>query len=399
MALTDELTLAERLISYHTSKPEEIVAAAGFVKGWLESRDIEVRNHDHNGLPVLVAEVGPGADDPDAPCVVFHGHLDVVPGRPEQFEPRIEGDRLIGRGAYDMKGGLAAMMCALKDVEGQGRVRVRLVCVADEESEEIDERATDDCVSRGLGGDFAITGEPTNLHIGVQAKGVLAMVIDVHGRAAHSSTPWLGDNAVLKAVDVFRAIESMPFCRESSEMFDRPSINLGRIEGGDALNKVPDLCRMAVDIRFLPGQDPQEILAQIAAMPAIEVTKWFVFPPMSVARGNPHVRALRDAVARSIPDQEVLSVGRDGASDAVSFMNAGIPAVEFGPDGGGHHGPEEWVSVSSLARYRRSLVVFVRTLPMWLEQSAGEEARERLDAGVAQDEVGGGLKAIDGGRA
>ena len=83
--MLDELVLAERLISYDTSRPEEIVAAAGFVKGWLESRDIEVRHHDHNGLPVLVAEVGPSGDGPDCPCVVFHGHLDVVPGRPEQF--------------------------------------------------------------------------------------------------------------------------------------------------------------------------------------------------------------------------------------------------------------------------------------------------------------------------
>ena len=88
------------------------------------------------------------------------------------------------------------------------------------------------------------------------------------------------------------------------------------------------------------------------------------------------MRALRDAVTRSIPDKEVLSVGRDGASDAVAFMAAGIPAVEFGPDGAGHHGPEEWVSVSSLARYRRSLVGFVRTLPMWLERPGADEDRE-----------------------
>ena len=80
--MLDELTLAERLISYDTSRPEEIVAAAGFVKGWLESRDIEVRHHDHNGLPVLVAEVGPSGEGQDCPCVVFHGHLDVVPGGP-----------------------------------------------------------------------------------------------------------------------------------------------------------------------------------------------------------------------------------------------------------------------------------------------------------------------------
>jgi succinyl-diaminopimelate desuccinylase len=399
--MLDELVLAERLISYDTSRPEEIVAAAGFVKGWLESRDIEVRHHDHNGLPVLVAEVGPSADAApgagELPCVVFHGHLDVVPAHAEQFYPRVDGDRLIGRGAYDMKGGLAAMMCALKDLERQTRVRVRLICVPDEESEELDERSTDDAVSRGLGGDFAITGEPTNLHIGVEAKGVLAMLIRVRGRAAHSSTPWLGDNAVLKAVDVFRAIESLPFSRESSEMFDRPSINLGRIAGGDALNKVPDECSMAVDIRFLPGQEPAEILDQIARIPECEVTKTFIFPPVSVPRANPYVRALRDAVARSIPDKEVMSVGRDGASDAVAFMAAGIPAVEFGPDGAGHHGPEEWVSVSSLVRYRRSLVSFVRTLPMWLERPVSDSASEEV--GAIDEDGRGGLTAIDGGRA
>ncbi len=380
--MLDERVLAERLISYDTSRPEELVAAAGFVKGWLESRDIEVREHDHNGLPVLVAEAG--AADLASPCVVFHGHLDVVPARAEQFVPRVEGDRLIGRGAYDMKGGLAAMMCSLKDLERQDSVRVRFVCVPDEESEETDDRATGAVVKRGLGGDFAITGEPTDMHIGVEAKGVLVMRIVVQGRAAHSSTPWLGDNAVLKAIDVFRAIESLPFTRESSEMFDRPSINLGRITGGDALNKVPDECTMAVDVRYLPGQDPGEILTQVRKIPEIDVTRTFIWPPVTVSRKDPFVMGLRDAVARSIPDMEIVSVGRDGASDAASFIEAGIPAVEFGPAGAGHHGPEEWVSLSSLARYRRALGDFVRALPISLQ--------------VAPD-ARGGLRAVEGGAA
>jgi succinyl-diaminopimelate desuccinylase len=365
--MVDELVLAERLIEYETSRPDVLVAAAGFVKGWLESRDIEVRDHDHNGFPVLVADAG--ATRAEAPCVVFHGHLDVVPGQPEQFQARIEGDRLIGRGAYDMKGGLAAMMCALKDLQSQDAVRVRLVCVPDEESEEIDERSTDSVVAAGLGGQFAITGEPTNMHIGVEAKGVLAMRIVVHGRAAHSSTPWLGDNAVLKAVDVFRAIESLPFTRESSEMFDRPSINLGRIAGGDALNKVPDRCEMAVDVRYLPGQDPGEILEQVRAIPEIDVARTFLHPPVTVSRTNPYVQGLRDAVSRATRG-EVMSVGRDGASDAASFIEAGIPAVEFGPAGGGHHGPDEWVSISSLQRYRGALGEFVRALPGRLAQTS-----------------------------
>ena len=248
----DERALAERLITYDTSTPDGIRACAGFIKGWLEAREIDVHDSTFGELPVLTAEVGPRTGRRS----ILHGHLDVVPGHAEQFSPRIEGDRLYGRGAYDMKGGLAAMMCALRDLAEQDAVRVRFVCVPDEESEDIDTRSTDEIVRGGFTGDFAITGEPTDLHVGVQAKGVLAFRLNVHGRSAHGSTPWLGDNAVLKAIDVFRRIESLPFSRESSELFDRPSVNLGRIQGGDALNKVPDLCTMVVDIRYLPEPGP-----------------------------------------------------------------------------------------------------------------------------------------------
>ncbi|MDP9344869.1 MAG: M20/M25/M40 family metallo-hydrolase, partial [Actinomycetota bacterium] len=182
----EERTLAERLITYDTSQVDQLRAAAGFVKGWLESREVPVTERDHDGLPVLMAEVGPA----HGPVVILHGHLDVVPGREGQFTPRVEGDRLIGRGAYDMKGGLGAMMCALKDAAAQDAVRVRFVCVPDEESEDVSRRSTDELIKDGLRADFAITGEPTDLHIGVQAKGVLAVRVQISGTAAHGSTPW-----------------------------------------------------------------------------------------------------------------------------------------------------------------------------------------------------------------
>ncbi|HKE78682.1 MAG TPA: M20/M25/M40 family metallo-hydrolase [Solirubrobacteraceae bacterium] len=375
----DECVLAERLITYDTAGGEGLRAAAGFVKGWLESRELTVDGQEHDGLPVILAEGG--ATNPDAPTVVFHGHLDVVPAREGQFAPRVEGDRLIGRGAYDMKGALAAMMYALKDAAAQDDIRVRLVCVPDEESEDVTRRATDVLVKGGLRGDFALTGEPTDLHIGVQAKGVLAARVLVSGTAAHGSTPWLGDNAILKAHDAFRRIETLPFSRESSDLFDRPSINLARIVGGDAFNKVPDACTMDVDIRFLPNQDPGEILEQIRAIGDLEILKTFIRAPTMVSRSNPYVLALRDAVGRSI-EGDALSVGRDGASDVIYFVEAGIPAVEFGPVGGGHHGPHEWVSLSSLARYRRALGDFVRNLPAWLDRQEPPPLRA-VDGGLA----------------
>jgi succinyl-diaminopimelate desuccinylase len=189
----------------------------------------------------------------------------------------------------------------------------------------------------------------------------------VRGRSAHGSTPWLGDNAVLKAVDAFRSIQAMPFAREASELFDRPSISLGRIIGGDRINKVPDLCAIDVDIRYLPGQDPDAILEDISALPDVSAEVVFRRAPAMVPRDNAHVRALAATVAQWTPEDRI-SVGRDGASDANSFLDAGVPAVEFGPIGGGHHGPNEWVSVESLAHYREALVSFVLSLP----QSVGK---------------------------
>jgi succinyl-diaminopimelate desuccinylase len=375
----DERALAERLITYDTSNVDGLRAAAGFVKGWLEAREIEVDDHQFGEVHALSALVGPD-EDPAHPTLVLHGHLDVVPGRPEQFVPRIEGDRLFGRGAYDMKGALAAMMCALRDLAEQDAVRVRFMCVPDEESEDIERRTSDDLVRRGCVGDFVITGEPTDLHVGIQAKGVLACRIVVHGRAAHGSTPWLGDNAVLKAIDVFRRIESLPFARESSELFDRPSINLGRILGGDALNKVPDECTMVLDIRYLPDQDPGAILEQIRTIPDIQVPRTFIHPPAHVSRSNPYVVALSEVVGQ-LTGGESMSVGRDGASDAVSFLRAGIPAVEFGPAGAGHHGPEEWVSIASLARYRLALTDFVHQLPARLARRAGAATLRAVEGG------------------
>ena len=353
-----ERALLERLITYDTSTLDGIRSCAGFIKGWIEARDIDVTGATHNGRPVLAATVGPA----DGPTVIFHGHLDVVPGHPEQFSPRVDGDKLFGRGAYDMKGGLAAMMSALCEVATQDAVRVHFLCVSDEESEESEQRGSDFLVEQGYIGDFAITGEPTDLHIGVQAKGVLAVRLEVRGTAAHGSTPWLGDNAVLKAVDLFRQIQALPFARESSELFQSPSINLGRIGGGDALNKVPDLCTIDVDIRYLPGQDPEAILAAIREFPDCDVEPVFHRSPAIVDRDNPFVQGLAAAVKEGAT-AERISVGRDGASDAISFLDVGVPAVEFGPVGGGHHGPEEWVSIESLDRYRRTLVEFVREIP------------------------------------
>ena len=127
------------------------------------------------------------------------------------------------------------------------------------------------------------------------------------------------------------------------------------------MNKVPDRCVIDVDVRYLPGQEAETILEAVRDLPDVDVVKVFHRVPIIVERTNPYVLDLAQAVSNGT-GAESVSVGRDGSSDAISFLRVGVPAVEFGPRGGGHHGPDEWVSVSSLERYRRSLVDFVGLL-------------------------------------
>ncbi len=171
-----------------------------------------------------------------------------------------------------------------------------------------------------------------------------------------------GTNAILRAVDVFRQIESLPFAAESSELYDRPSVNLGRILGGDALNKVPDACVIDVDVRYLPEQEPETILEQVSAIEGAEVISTFHRPPALV---DPAV-AVRLGPSR----RRIAASPRGGHDDRPPrrirrglVPPAGIPTVEFGPSGAGHHGPDEWVSIPSLASYRRTISDFVGSLP------------------------------------
>lgn len=353
----DEVLLAERLIAYDTSRRAGLSQATDFVAGWLEARGAAVERREIEGRRCLIARVGTGPLR-----LVYHGHLDVVPGHPEQFVPRVEGGRLFGRGAYDMKAALAGMMLALTDLPAdlEGAC-VELIVVPDEERSEPGDNCTQILVREGLRADFVVCGEPTDMQVGVQAKGVLMLRVEVPGTAAHGATPWLGENAVLRAVDLYRGIAGLPFATESAPLFERPSINLGRIQGGDAVNKVPDLCRMDVDVRYLPRQSPHEVLRQIRGIdPGARVEVMLERPPADVSPENPFVRELLQAAGRHEPS--AASVGRDGASDAVAFLEVGVPAIEFGPRGAGHHGPEEYVEIESLPAYRRVLAEFARAV-------------------------------------
>jgi succinyl-diaminopimelate desuccinylase len=357
----DDLALAESLIGYDTSTEEGIRSAVGFLQGWLEGQGIGHSVVEVNGRPAIVAAVGAGPR-----TLILSSHVDVVPGHPDQFTPLRENGSLYGRGAYDMKGALAAMLAALADLAPDpaalAGARVKLLIAPDEESDaaSIDAKATARLADAGNLGEFAICGEPTDLHIGVQAKGALVVRFDVRGRSAHGSTPWLGQNAVLKAIDLYHRIGELPFASERSELFEGPSVSLGRIAGGQAVNAVPDHCRMDLDIRHLPTQDPDDVMRQVRSLDP-DATLLYQVPAAQLNPHNDHVKLLR-TVVREHRDGKAIGVGRHGASDAVLFLARGIPSVEFGPAGAGHHGPDEHVDIASLATYRRILVGFARAL-------------------------------------
>lgn len=378
LSAADELHLASRLITFDSSTPEGIRACHDFACGWLEGHEIRSRTHDVGGLPMLEAVVGQGPV-----TIVLHAHLDVVPGAADQFIPHVDGEHLWGRGAYDMKGATAAMFTVLSDLAALPEslpVRVRMLAVPDEEDDAAkDLRGTEAAVEQGLVGDFVVCGEPTDMHVGVQAKGVYDVRIEVEGRGAHGATPWLGVNAVERAMDVFDRLRTLPFAQESSRFYDRPSINLGRIHGGDRINQVPDRCVLDIDIRFLPEQHVDRVRAEVGslAVPGVRISELFRRPPAKVDVGDPFLCLLRDAAARHA-GHDVTLVGRDGTNDGTYFLQRGIPSVEFGPTGSGHHGPRERVTVRSLRTYRLALLRFLHAVADSGSAHAGR-VRHRLE--------------------
>ena len=293
-----------------------------------------------NGRPAIVAAVGDGPR-----TLILSSHVDVVPGHRDQFSPRRENGNLYGRGAYDMKGALAAMLAALADLAAApdrlAGVCVKLLIAPDEESDaaSIEDKATARLADAGNLGEFAICGEPTDLQIGVQAKGALVVRFEVRGRAAHGIAPpgWARTPCSRRSTST-AASASCPSRRSApSSSRARPS-SLGRIAGRAGGERGARHCRMDVDIRHLPTQDPDDVMRQVRTLARRAATLLYQVPAAQLNPYNDHVKLLRHVV-REHRDGKALGVGRHGASDAVLFLKRGIPCVEFGPTGAGHHGP------------------------------------------------------------
>lgn len=351
------IELLKDLIKIKSDTKEGANDALLFCAKWLEEKGETVKIHDNKGYLMLTAEKGQGDE-----ILIWNGHVDVVPGHDEQFVPMEELGRLYGRGSADMKAGVAAMMQAYTELDPEKLTRkVQLHLVTDEE---IGGRNTSKwLVSQGYHGNFVICGEPTNLKVGLQSKGILHMDMVFKGKPAHGSRPWEGVNAIEQAMKYHMAMSELPFRKESTQYYEQPSVNLAIINAGKRYNVVPELCEMSYDIRFMPGQDPNEITTQMVDLGetlGIDFDYESSFastPALTTTEENPYIKTLQNSILSNTGKDAIL-FGQHGAADTRYYaeMTGGEGAIEFGPTGDDWHGNAEYVEISSVHEYKNILV-------------------------------------------
>jgi len=278
------------------------------------------------------------------PVLALCGHLDTVP---PFFPPRIQGQKLYGRGAADDKGGLASVINAIANVEEELQGTLITAFVVDEE---LKSRGAQDVLPR-LHADFAVVCEPTNLKIVNGQKGRLTFRITVIGKRAHASKPELGKNAIVEMAKLVLRLEDMPLL--SHPELGHETIAVSTIAAGDAVNVVPDLCSIDVDFRYVPPNDAMRVLATLkAALPDAQVeladepknfTHPFYLPSHQI------IKVLKESMLSQGLKPQIVTM--DAGTDASRFNECGIPTVVFGPGGIAQaHTLDEWVELREVEK-------------------------------------------------
>jgi acetylornithine deacetylase/succinyl-diaminopimelate desuccinylase family protein len=310
---------------------------------------------------------GSGSGTGAGVTLLFDAHQDTVPADGmtiPPFEPRIEGGRLYGRGACDIKGGMAAMLVAFaRLVRGrpEGSASVIMACTVDEEFTHI---GSSRLAERPLGADLAVVAEPTLLDIVHCHKGAVRWKVRARGVACHSSTPHLGANAIYRMAGVVAALaeHAAELSRaEPHPILGPPSLSVGRIEGGVSVNVVPDACEIEIDRRLIPGERPDAAMERayraVARRLGADGTGSFEFlppwvnmpslSPESAAAGRWPER-VAEALAPVLGRMPGVS-GVPYGTDAGPLGAAGLPCLVFGPgDIAQAHTKDEWVDLDQV---------------------------------------------------
>lgn len=338
-------------------RPEEAVQA--YVESFLARYGMQtVRQPLEPGRENVIG-ILPGAEP--GRRIIFEAHCDTVAvaGMEDAFEPRREGNRLYGRGACDVKGGLAAMLCALASLKQRGVTPPAEVWVVSAVDEEHAYRGVLRLLEDGLTADAAIVAEPTELRMIIASKGCLRWRTVLEGRSAHSSKPHLGVNAIDAMARLIVALEDdgARLAERRHPLLGPATLTVARIEGGEQINIVPDRCAIEIDRRLIPGETPDEVLDSYRHA----FRQWLdgrdvkvnVEPPFVV--DLPLETAPAAAVARvagRVLDELGLDpepIGVAFGSDASKLAAAGIPSIILGPGSIDRaHTVEEYVEIDQL---------------------------------------------------
>lgn len=312
--------------------------------------------------------------DGDAPgLVVLEAHQDTVPVDDmtiDPFDPAIRDGRLYGRGSCDIKGGMAAMLAAFARLANERPANMPTVLMAATVNEEYGfsgALALADLWTPGADSlfprvpDAAIVAEPTMLDVVVAHRGIVRWRCHVHGRAAHSSQPQLGDNAIYKMAPVIQAIERYyqeviptlaghPRCGQ-------PTVCASTIQGGVSVNTVPSHVEIEIDRRLVPGEDAEaayqgliDYIAEHAPVTGIEhEPPYRVFPGLSDEKNGALAERMATIAREFEPACKIIGVPY--GTDAAVLAHAGVPSIVFGPGSIDQaHTVDEWLEIDQLKR-------------------------------------------------
>lgn len=371
----ETLELAQRLVRIDSVNPNLVPGAEGeaaiahFVAGFLENRGLDVELRDAApGRPNVVGRIGGTGG---GPSLLLCCHLDTVSvdGMVEPCSGVIDGGRLHGRGAQDVKGGLAAMLAAA--VELQSAPPKGDVIVAGVADEEAYSAGTEALLEWGIRADMAIVFEPSELDVVIAHKGFAWLHVVTKGVAAHGSKPEEGVDAIAHMGRVLAAIEAYGVeikRRPPHRLLGEASVHASLIRGGRELSTYPDVCDLDIERRTLPGEtrnsvrrEMEHIVESLGRDPRFvaELELTFYRAAFEIPEHDALPQSLREAAER-IHGRSGL-VGMTGWTDSALLAEAGIPAVVFGPGGAGLHGLEEWGDTEQICKCRDILVDFVRS--------------------------------------
>lgn len=332
-----------------------------------------------NGIETEVQEAAPGRENVigivrgtgGGRSLMLNAHMDTVGhgGMSDPLSGAIEDNKVSGRGAWDMKGSLAAIMLAARDLAADPPAGdVLVTAVVDEEYASIGTAA----VVQRYSADGAIVTEPTQLELSVAHKGFIWFDITTKGVAAHGSQPALGVDAIAKMGKVLAGVEALAdrlLAGEQHPLLGTGSIHGSLIRGGTELSSYPASCTLSVERRLIPGETPDQAESELCDIlnaaanqdPDFDATliRGLDRSPFEQPIESDIVTVVRDA-ATSILGKTPAIAGESGWMDSAILAAAGIPTVIFGPDGAGAHADIEWVDLDSLEQSRQIYVAAAR---------------------------------------